>query len=60
MRGGRDLLPKEDARVLALVARGTRSLPADQRERLQTLSGKAIAAALAAAPASPDPASPRR
>ena len=56
MRAGRDLVPREDARVLGLVARGTRSLPPDQRERLQALSGKAIAAALAAGAASPDAA----
>jgi hypothetical protein len=53
MRGGRDLVPKEDARVMSLFARGTRALPAEQRDRLQALSGKAIAAAVAAAP-SPD------
>jgi hypothetical protein len=47
MRGGRDLVPAEDARVLGLVARGARGLPAQHRERLQALSGKAIAAALA-------------
>jgi hypothetical protein len=32
--------------VLGLVARGARALPAQHRERLQALSGKAIAAAL--------------
>ncbi|HVR69947.1 MAG TPA: hypothetical protein VMT87_03805 [Vicinamibacteria bacterium] len=47
LRAGRDLIPAEDARVLGLVARGTRALPAPHRERLRVLSGKAIAAALA-------------
>jgi hypothetical protein len=46
LRAGRDLLPAEDARVLGLVARGARALPAQYREWLQALSGKAIAAAL--------------
>jgi hypothetical protein len=46
LRAGRDRLPAEDARVLGLVARGARALPAQHRERLQSLSGKAIAAAL--------------
>ena len=50
LRAGRDLLPAEDARVLGLVARGARALPAQHRERLQALSAKAIAAALASAP----------
>lgn len=45
--GGRDLAPAEDARVLSLFARGARGLPAPHRERLQALSRKAIAAALA-------------
>jgi hypothetical protein len=50
LRAGRDLLPAEDARVLGLVARGARALPAQHRERLQALSAKAIAATLAPAP----------
>jgi hypothetical protein len=46
-QGGRHLAPAEDARVLSLFARGASGLPAPHRERLQALSGKAIAAALA-------------
>jgi hypothetical protein len=42
----RDLLVEEDRKVLALFARGVRALPAARRERLQELSGKAIAAGL--------------
>jgi hypothetical protein len=38
--------PFEDSRVLEAFARGARSLPAESRERLQALSGKAIAAGL--------------
>jgi hypothetical protein len=54
MRSHRDLAPGEDARVAGLVARGVRGLPPEQRERLHALSGKAIAAAVAAeAAASP-------
>jgi hypothetical protein len=62
VRAGRDLLPKEDARVLALYARGARALPAEHRERLQALSAKAIDAALAAAPVTADQSvtAPRR
>jgi hypothetical protein len=60
LRAGRDLLPAEDARVLGLVARGARALPAEHRARLQALSGKAIAAALASSPpASPSAAASR-
>jgi hypothetical protein len=43
---GRDLLSAEDARVLGLFVRGARGLSAENRARLQALSGKAIAAAL--------------
>jgi hypothetical protein len=46
MTAGRDLLVAEDERVLGLFARGVRALPEPRRERLQTLLGKAIAAAL--------------
>jgi hypothetical protein len=46
---GSDLLSAEDERVLSLFARGARNLPPQRRERLQTLSGKAIAAVLAPA-----------
>jgi hypothetical protein len=38
------LLVDEDARVMALFARGVRALPADRRGRLQELFGKAVAA----------------
>jgi hypothetical protein len=41
------VFPYEHRLVLALYARGARALPAESRERLQTLSGKAIAAGLA-------------
>jgi hypothetical protein len=58
LRAGRDLLPAEDARVMALVALGTRGLRADHRERLQVLSGKAIAAALVPAPSGSPSAAP--
>jgi hypothetical protein len=48
---GRDLLAAgEDAKVLALFARGVRSLPPHSRARLQELLGKAVASGLA-----PDP-----
>jgi hypothetical protein len=46
MTAGRDLLVAEDERVLALFARGVRTLPEPRRERLQVLLGKAIAAAV--------------
>ncbi|HUG53259.1 MAG TPA: hypothetical protein VMR21_06645 [Vicinamibacteria bacterium] len=42
----RDLLVSEDARVLALFARGVRTLAPDRRQRLQALLGKAVAADL--------------
>lgn len=44
----RDLLVEEDRKVLSLFARGVRALSAERRQRLQELSGKAIAAALPA------------
>jgi hypothetical protein len=44
----RDLLVEEDRKVLSLFARGVRALSAERRQRLQDLSGKAIAAALPA------------
>jgi hypothetical protein len=43
---GRDLLSGEDARVLSLYARGAQGLAPANRERLQVLSAKAIAATL--------------
>jgi hypothetical protein len=48
MRTHRDLAPGEDGRVAGLVARGVRGLPLEQRERLQMLVAKAIAAGVAA------------
>jgi len=45
-RARRATLPFEDRDVLALVARGARALPPGNRERLQALAGKAIAAGL--------------
>ena len=45
-RARRATLPFEDRDVLALVARGARALPPSNRERLQALSGKAIATGL--------------
>jgi hypothetical protein len=54
IRTGRELLSvSEDAKVLALFARGVRALPPEKRERLQTLLGKAIVAELGPLP-SPD------
>jgi hypothetical protein len=41
------VFPYEHRLVLALFARGARALPPESRERLQALSGKAIAAGLA-------------
>ena len=38
--------PFEDSRVLEAFARGTRTLPPESRERLQALTGKAVAAGL--------------
>ena len=55
---GRDLMQGEDARVLRLYARGVRALPPPRRERLQTLLGKAIAAALVRNAPRPDAAPP--
>ena len=49
----RDLLVEEDRKVLSLFARGVRALPPARRERLQELSGKAIAAGLPARPPLP-------
>jgi hypothetical protein len=55
IRTGRELLSvSEDVKVLALFARGVRALPAEKRERLQTLLGKAIVAELGPLP-SPTP-----
>jgi hypothetical protein len=45
-RAIRVTLPFEDREVLALIARGARALPPATRQRLQTLSGKAIASGL--------------
>jgi hypothetical protein len=42
------VFPYEHRLVLGLFARGARALPPESRERLQALSAKAIAAALAA------------
>ena len=54
IRTGRELLSvSEDVKVLALFARGVRALPAEKRERLQTLLAKAIVAELGPLP-SPD------
>ena len=51
IRTGRELLSvSEDVRVLALFARGVRSLPPEKRERLQALLGKAIVAELGPLP----------
>jgi hypothetical protein len=51
IRTGRELLSvSEDVRVLALFARGVRSLPPQKRERLQVLLGKAIVAELGPLP----------
>jgi hypothetical protein len=47
------VFPYEHRLVLALFARGARALPPESRERLQNLSGKAIAAGLA--PGDTDP-----
>jgi hypothetical protein len=44
VRGQRVTLPFEDREALRLVARGTRSLTPEARERVQSLTGKAIAA----------------
>lgn len=46
VRVQRVTLPFEDREVLGLLARGARALPPPARERLQALSGKAIAAGL--------------
>jgi hypothetical protein len=47
IRVGRDLLSAgEDAKVMALFARGVRALPPPKRERLRELLGKSIAAVL--------------
>ena len=45
-RARRIVFPAEHAHALALVARGTQTLPAESRRRLQALLGKAIAAGL--------------
>jgi hypothetical protein len=50
---GQDLLTAEDDRVLGLFARGVHKLPVHQRERLQSLTDKAVAAALEPAAAAP-------
>ena len=54
VRVHRVTLPFEDREVLGLLARGARALPFPARERLQALSGKAIAAGLSL-PAEPLP-----
>jgi hypothetical protein len=46
-RRERATLPGEDREMLGLFARGARALPAQSREHLQALYGKAIAAGLA-------------
>jgi hypothetical protein len=46
VRAHRVPFPFEDSKVLELFARGTRTLPAESRQRLQALSGKAVAAGL--------------
>jgi hypothetical protein len=53
----RDLLVEEDRKVLSLFARGVRALSPAHRERLQELSGKAIAAGLPARTPAPGTAS---
>jgi hypothetical protein len=46
-RARRVVFPFENPHVLELVARGARAMPAPDRERLQELLGKAVAAGLA-------------
>ena len=46
VRAHRVPFPFEDSRVLELFARGARTLPPEGRERLQVLTGKAVAAGL--------------
>jgi hypothetical protein len=46
VRAHRVTFPFEDRKVLDLFARSARTLPAESRERLQALSGKAVAAGL--------------
>jgi len=53
LSAGQDLLTSEDERVLSLFARGARQLAPAQRQRLQALLGKAVAAALPASPTAP-------
>jgi hypothetical protein len=56
-RATRGVFPFENPHALDLVARGARALPAASRARLQHLLGKAVAAGLVAAAASPEAAS---
>lgn len=56
VRARRPPLPFENRDVLRSFARGARALPSWARERLQQLSGKAIAAGLALPPDAPPPA----
>jgi len=49
MRASRSTLPSEDREALGLTARGARSLPAPQLQRLRALWAKAIATGLTAA-----------
>ena len=60
-RARRIVFPAEHAHALALVARGTRTLPPESRTRLQALLGKAIAAGIGSRrlpPRAPCPAPP--
>jgi hypothetical protein len=54
-RDRRVTLPFEDREALGLVARGTRALPPEARERFQWLAGKAVTAGLSV----PDNSAPR-
>jgi hypothetical protein len=55
-RATRGVFPFENPAALDLVARGARAMPAASRARLQELLGKAVAAGLGLAAASPPPA----
>jgi hypothetical protein len=52
-RASRLVFPFENPHALELVARGARAMPAQSRERLQELLGKAVAAGLAPAAGPP-------
>ena len=54
-RARRVVFPEEHAHALALVARGTRAMPAEKRQRMQGLLAKAITAGLGPPPADPAP-----